>query len=196
MKKTLIIFLSLVLMLTFAACGEKNGGKSPSESSTPAESVNPPSSKVEADENRYYGIGEAAEANGISITIDGVEPFDYTGMLSRPKDGFEYVKVWFTFTNVSGEPIDSPNKKDLYIIYEEGPTGDDSDMTSEENSKVMSDVADRNERYMKDIELAPGESTGGWMVYQRQTDKSEVTMHYYSGFVNVAPDLRFRFAVE
>ncbi|WMJ76993.1 MULTISPECIES: DUF4352 domain-containing protein [unclassified Sedimentibacter] len=196
MKKTLIIFLSLVLMLTFAACGEKNGGKSPSESSTPAESVNPPSSKVEADENRYYGIGEAAEANGISITIDGVEPFDYTGMLSRPKDGFEYVKVWFTFKNVSDAPIDSPNKKDLYIIYEEGPTGDDSDMTSEENSKVMSDVADRNERYMKDIELAPGESTGGWMVYQRQTDKSEVTMHYYSGFVNVAPDLRFRFAVE
>ncbi len=196
MKKTLIIFLSLALMLTLAACGEKNGGKSPSESSAPAESVNPPSSKAGADENRYYGIGEAAEANGLSITIDGAEPFDYTGMLSRPKDGFEYVKVWFTFTNVSGEPIDSPNKKDIYIIYEEGPTGDDSDMTSEENSQVMSDVADRNKRYMEDIELAPGESTGGWMVYQRQTDKSEVTMHYYSGFVNVAPDLRFSFAAE
>lgn len=196
MKKTLIIFLSLVLMLTFAACGEKNGGKSPSESSAPAETGNAPSSEAGADENRYYGIGEAAEANGLSITIDGAEPFDYTGMLSRPKDGFEYVKVWFTFTNVSGEPIDSPNKKDLYIIYEEGPTGDDSDMTSEENSQVMSDVADRNERYMEDIELAPGESTGGWMVYQRQTDKSEVTMHYYSGFVNVAPDLRFSFAIE
>ena len=196
MKKALIIFLSLVLMLTLAACGEKNGGKSTSESPAPAESGNAPSSEAGADENRYYGIGEAAEANGISITIDGVEPFDYTGMLSRPKDGFEYVKVWFTFTNVSGEPIDSPNKKDIYIIYEEGPTGDDSDMTSEENSQVMSDVADRNERYMEDIELAPGESTGGWMVYQRQTDKSEVTMHYYSGFVNVAPDLRFSFAVE
>jgi len=196
MKKTLIIFLSLVLMLTFAACGEKNGGKSPSESFAPTESSNAPSNEAGADENRYYGIGEAAEANGLSITIDGAEPFDYTGMLSRPKDGFEYVKVWFTFTNVSGEPIDSPNKKDIYIIYEEGPTGDDSDMTSEENSQVMSDVADRNERYMEDIELAPGESTGGWMVYQRQTDKSEVTMHYYSGFVNVAPDLRFSFAVE
>ena len=196
MKKTLIIFLSLVLMLTFAACGEKNDGKSTSESPVPAESGNAPSDKAKADENRYYGIGEAAEANGLSITIDGAEPFDYTGMLSRPKDGFEYVKVWFTFTNVSGEPIDSPNKKDLYIIYEEGPTGDDSHMTSEENSQVMSDVADRNERYMKDIELAPGESTGGWMVYQRQTDKSEVIMHYYSGFVNVAPDLRFKFAVE
>jgi hypothetical protein len=183
-------------MLTFVACGEKNGGKSPSESSAPAESGNTPSSKAGVDENKYYGIGEAAEANGLSITIDGAEPFDYTGMLSRPKDGFEYVKVWFTFTNVSGEPIDSPDKKDLYIIYEEGPIGDDSDMTSEENSQVMSDVADRNERYMEDVELAPGESTGGWMVYQRQTDKSEVTMHYYSGFVNVAPDLRFSFAVE
>ena len=195
MKKTLIIFLSLLLMLTFAACGEKNGGKSPSESSAPTESVNAPSDKAKADENRYYGIGEAAEANGLSITIDGAEPFDYTGMLSRPKDGFEYVKVWFTFTNVSGEPIDSPNKKDLYIIYEEGPTGDDSDMTSEENSQVMSDVADRNERYMEDIELAAGESTGGWMVYQRQTDKSEITMHYYSGFFNVPPDLVFKFTV-
>jgi predicted small lipoprotein YifL len=196
MKKTLIIFLSLVLMLTFAACGEKNGGKSPAESSAPTESSNAPSGKAGADENRYYSIGEAAEVNGLSIIIDGAEPFDYTGMLSRPKDGFEYVKVWFTFTNVSGEPIDSPNKKDIYIIYEEGATGDDSDMTSEENSQVMSDVADRNERYMEDIELAPGESTGGWMVYQRQADKSEVTIHYYSGFVNVAPDLRFSFAVE
>ena len=196
MKKTLIIFLSLVLMFTFAACGEKNGDKSPSESSAPTESGNTPSSKAGADENKYYGIGEVAEANGISITIDGAEPFDYTGMLSRPKDGFEYVKVWFTFTNASGEPIDSPNKKDIYIIYEEGPTGDDSDMKSEENSQVMSDVADRNERYMKDVALAPSESTGGWMVYQRQADKSEITMHYYAGFVNVAPDLRFKFAVE
>ena len=196
MKKMLIILLSLMLLFTLAACGGDGGGKAPSESSAPAESVNAHSDEARADENRYYGIGEAAETNGLSITIDGTEPFDYTGMLSRPKDGFEYVKVWFTFTNVSGEPIGSPNKKDIYIIYEEGPTGDDSDMTSEENSQVMSDVADRNERYMEDIELAPGESTGGWMVYQRQTDKSEVTMHYYSGFVNVAPDLRFSFAVE
>ncbi len=196
MKKLIVLFLVLIMIFTLAACGRDGGGKSTSESPPPAESGNAPSSEAGADENRYYGIGEAAEANGISITIDVAEPFDYTGMLSRPKDGFEYVKVWFTFTNVSGEPIDSPNKKDIYIIYEEGPTGDDSDMTSEENSQVMSDVADRNERYMEDIELAPGESTGGWMVYQRQTDKSEVTMHYYSGFVNVAPDLRFRFTVE
>ena len=196
MKKALIIMLSLTLVLSLAGCGGSGNGENSSASPAPAESEGTPSREVEADEVKYYGIDEEAEANGLSITIDGAEPFDYTGMLSRPKDGFEYVKVWFTFTNVSGEPIDSPNKKDLYIIYEEGPTGDDSDMTSEENSQVMSDVADRNERYMEDIELAPGESTGGWMVYQRQTDKSEITMHYYSGFVNVAPDLRFKFTVE
>ncbi len=195
MKKILIIMLSLTLVLSLAGCGGGGDGETSSASPAPAESESTPSREVEADEVKYYGIDEEAEANGLSITIDGAEPFDYTGMLSRPKDGFEYVKVWFTFTNVSGEPIDSPNKKDIYIIYEEGPTGDDSDMTSEENSQVMSDVADRNERYMEDIELAPGESTGGWMVYQRQTDKSEITMHYYSGFVNVPPDLVFKFTV-
>ena len=197
MKKVLIIILSLVLMFTFAACGEKNDDKSTPESPPPAESGYAPSDKAGSDENRYYGIGEVAEANGLSITIDGTEPFDYTGMISRPKDGFEYVKVWFTFTNASNEPVESPDKKDLYIVYEEGPTGDDSDMTSEENSQVLPDVADRNQRYMEDeIELAPSESVSGWMVYQKQTDKSEVTMHYYTGFVNVAPDLRFSFAVE
>ena len=196
MKKTLILFLSLLLILTLTACGEKNGGNSPSESSPPTESSNAPSGEAGADENRYYNIGEAAEANGLSITIDKVETAEPNTTLEKAKDGFTYVKVWFTFTNASSEPIDSPNKKDIYIIYEEGPTGDDSDMTSEENSQVMLEVADRDERYMSRVDLAPGESTGGWMIYQRQTDKSEVTMHYYSGFVNVAPDLRFRFTVE
>lgn len=197
MKKALIIFLSLALALSLAACSGGDGGKAPSGSPLPTESSKTHSDETRSDENRYYGIGEATEANGLSITIDGAEPFDYTGMLSRPKDGFEYVKVWFTFTNASNEPVESPDKKDLYIVYEEGPTGDDSDMTSEENSQVLPDVADRNQRYMEDeIELAPSESVSGWMVYQKQTDKSEVTMHYYTGFVNVAPDLRFRFAIE
>lgn len=197
MKKALIIMLSLTLVLSLAGCGGSGNGENSSASPAPAESGGTPSREVEADEVKYYGIDEEAEANGLSITIDGAEPFDYTGMLSRPKDGFEYVKVWFTFTNASNEPVESPDKKDLYIVYEEGPTGDDSDMTSEENSQVLPDVADRNQRYMEDeIELAPSESVSGWMVYQKQTDKGEVTMHYYTGFVNVAPDLRFKFAVE
>ena len=197
MKKALIIMLSLTLGLSLAGCGGGGNDENSSASPAPAESEGTPSREVEADEVKYYGIDEEAEANGLSITIDGAEPFDYTGMLSRPKDGFEYVKVWFTFTNASNEPVESPDKKDLYIVYEEGPTGDDSDMTSEEKSQVLPDGADRNQRDMEDvIEHAPSESVSGWMVYQKQTDKSEVTMHYYTGFVNVAPDLRFKFAVE
>lgn len=69
MKKAWIIILSLALALSLAACGGGGGSKTSSESPSPAESVNPPSSKAEADEIRYYGIGEAAEANGLSIKL-------------------------------------------------------------------------------------------------------------------------------
>lgn len=196
MKKLMVLFLVFIMIFTLAACGEKNGGKSPSDSSAPAESVNPPSDEAGADENRYYGIGEVAEANGLSVTIDKVAVAEANTTLEKAKDDFEYIKVWFTFKNISNETIESPKAKALYIVHTERATGDDSDMKSEENSQVMLEVADRNERYMSRVDLAPGESTSGWMIYQRQADKSEVTMHYYAGFVNVAPDLRFRFAVE
>ena len=192
MKKFITFFLTLMMMISLAACD----GESPSESSTPTGgSTTSDNSKKE--EAKVYGIGEAAEANGLSITIDKVAVAEANTTLEKAKDGFEYIKVWFTFKNISDETIESPKAKALYIVYTEGATGDDSDKKSEENSQVMLDVADRNLWYMEDeIELAPGESTGGWMVYQRQTDKSEITMHYYSGFVNVPPDLVFKFTVE
>ncbi|WP_195377107.1 hypothetical protein [Anaerotruncus rubiinfantis] len=58
MKKTLILFLSLVLMLTFAACGEKNGGKSPSESFAPAESGEKQSIDAELEKLKELYDGE------------------------------------------------------------------------------------------------------------------------------------------
>ena len=191
MKKFITFFLTLMMMISLAACG----GESPSESSTPTGgSTTSYNSKKE--EAKVYGIGEAAEANGLSITIDKVAVAEANTTLEKAKDGFEYIKVWFTFKNISNETIESPKAKAFYIVYIEGAMGDDSDMKSEENSQVMLEVADRNERYMSRVDLAPGESTSGWMIYQYQADKSEITMHYYAGFVNVAPDLRFRFAVE
>ena len=191
MKKFITFFLTLMMMISLAACG----GESPSESSTPTDgSTTSDNSKKE--EAKVYGIGEAAEANGLSVTIDKVAVAEANTTLEKAKDGFEYIKVWFTFKNISNETIESPKAKAFYIVYTEGATGDDSDMKSEENSQVMLEVADRNERYMSRVDLAPGESTSGWMIYQYQADKSEITMHYYAGFVNVAPDLRFRFAVE
>ena len=191
MKKFITFFLTLMMMISLAACY----GESPSESSTPTGgSTTSDNSKKE--EAKVYGIGEAAEANGLSITIDKVAVAEANTTLEKAKDGFEYIKVWFTFKNISDETIESPKAKALYIVYTEGATGDDSDMKSEENSQVMLEVADRDERYMSRVDLAPGESTGGWMIYQRQADKSEITMHYYSGFVNVPPDLVFKFTVE
>ncbi len=191
MKKLFAFILTLMMMISLAACG----GESPSESSTPTGgSTTSYNSKKE--EAKVYGIGEAAEANGLSITIDKVAVAEANTTLEKAKDGFEYIKVWFTFKNISDETIESPKAKALYIVYTEGATGDDSDMKSEENSQVMLEVADRDERYMSRVDLAPGESTGGWMIYQRQADKSEITMHYYSGFVNVPPDLVFKFTVE
>lgn len=195
MKKFIVLFLSLALIFTASACSG-DGGKVPSESPTPAELSNAPSGEAGKDESKYYGIGETAEANGLSITIDKVEAAAPNTTLEKAKDGFAYVKVWFTFKNTSDETIESPKAKTLYIVYKEGPTGDDCDMTSEENSQVMLEVADRDKRYMSRVDLAPGESTGGWMIYQRQTDKNEVTMHYYSKFINVPPDLVFQFTVE
>lgn len=191
MKKFITFFLTLMMMISLAACG----GESPSESSTPTGgSTTSYNSKKE--EAKVYGIGEAAEANGLSITIDKVAVAEANTTLEKAKDGFEYIKVWFTFKNISNETIESPKAKAFYIVYTEGATGDDSDMKSEENSQVMLEVADRDERYMSRVDLAPRESTGGWMIYQRQADKSEITMHYYSGFVNVPPDLVFKFTVE
>ena len=191
MKKFITFFLTLMMMISLAACG----GESPSESSTPTGgSTTSYNSKKE--EAKVYGIGEAAEANGLSITIDKVAVAEANTTLEKAKDGFEYIKVWFTFKNISNETIESPKAKAFYIVYTEGATGDDSDMKSEENSQVMLEVADRDERYMSRVDLAPGETTGGWMIYQRQADKSEITMHYYSGFVNVPPDLVFKFTVE
>ncbi len=191
MKKFITFFLTLMMMISLAACG----GESPSESSTPT-GGSTTSDNSKNDEVKVYSIGEAAEANGLSITIDKVAVAEANTTLEKAKDGFEYIKVWFTFKNISDETIESPKAKALYIVYTEGATGDDSDMKSEENSQVMLEVADRNERYMSRVDLAPGESTGGWMIYQRQADKSEITMHYYSGFVNVPPDLVFKFTVE
>lgn len=191
MKKYVSLLLVLMTIFTFVSCSGKK-----EDSSAPPAASSTSYDEMKKEEAKVYGIGEAAEANGLSITIDKVAVAEANTTLEKAKDGFEYIKVWFTFKNISDETIESPKAKALYIVYTEGATGDDSDMKSEENSQVMLEVADRDERYMSRVDLAPGESTGGWMIYQHQSDKSEITMHYYSGFVNVPPDLVFKFTVE
>lgn len=196
MKKILVMFLLLSMVFALAACGEKNGGDQSAQGSSSEEVSSTSSDQSEKQAAKVYGIGEAAEANGLAVTIDKVEAASSEIMLNKAGDGFTYLKVYYTFKNISGETIETPSRKNFYIVYEEGPTGDDSIMTSDDSSQVMLGVEGRDQRYMARVELAPGESTSGWLIYQRQVDKEEVTMHYYSKFINVPPDLVFRFMAE
>ncbi len=193
MKRIAILFLTMVLLFSFAGCGgTENGNEPPNQSSAPAGENNAPSGETEKEEVMVYGIGEAAEANGLSITIDKVASPDPDIFINNADDGFAYMQVYYTFKNVSDETIETPKRQAIYIVYEEGPTGDDCDMTSDDNSDIL--PGEKEDMYRGFVELAPGESTSGWLMYQRPSDKSEVTMHYYSKFINVPPALVFGFA--
>lgn len=152
------------------------------------------SGKTEKQEVKVYGIGEAEGAKDLSITIDKVVSPDPDILLYKAKDGFAFMQVHFTFKNISDETIETPNRKSFYIVYEEGPTGDDCDMTSDDGSNVL--PGKKDDMYFLRKELAPNESVSGWMIYQRQADKKDVTMHYYSKFINVPPDLVFGFTAD
>ncbi|HHV18346.1 MAG TPA: DUF4352 domain-containing protein [Thermoanaerobacterales bacterium] len=192
MKRIAILFLILVLLFSLSACGEKSGGQPSAPSTAPAEASNALSGETEKEEVMVYGIGEAAKANGLSITIDKVASPDPDIFINKADDGFAYMQVYYTFKNVSDETIETPKRQAIYIVYEEGPTGDDCHMTSDDNSDIL--PGKKEDMYRGFIELAPGESTSGWLMYQRPSDKSEVTMHYYSKFINVPPALVFGFA--
>ena len=192
MKRIAILFLILVLLFSLSACGEKSGGQPSAPSTAPAEASNALSGETEKEEVMVYGIGEAAKANGLSITIDKVASPDPDIFINKADDGFAYMQVYYTFKNVSDETIETPKRQAIYIVYEEGPTGDDCHMTSDDNSDIL--PGKKEDMYRGFVELAPGESTSGWLMYQRPSDKSEVTMHYYSKFINVPPALVFRFA--
>lgn len=193
MKKILVVFL-LLMMIGLAACGGKSGVESPTQSSAPVETGNGSSGEEGKEEVKVYGIGEVAETNGLAITIDKVVAPDPDILLNKAKDGFTYIQLYFTFKNVSDETIETPNRKSFYIVYEEGPTGDECDMTSDDGSNVL--PGKKDDMYHLREELAPGESVSRWMIYQRQEDQTEVTMHYYSKFINVPPALVFRFTAE
>lgn len=191
MKKFMVFFLAFMMIFVLTACVEKSDAESSSESCIPADLSNTPSGETEKNEVKIYGIGEAAEANGLSVMIDKVVSSDPDILLYKARDGFTYMQVYYTFTNISDETIDTPNRKAFYIVYEEGPTGSDCEMTSDDGSNVL--PGKKDDMYRLRTELAPGESERGWMIYLRQVDKEDVTMHYYSKFINVPPDLVFRF---
>ena len=194
MKKLLIVFVSLAFVFILAACGggDNNGPSGgipqPTSSGTPADETKKEGAKT-------YGIGEAGEANGLSITIDKVGAPNPDILLNSAKEGHKFLQVHFTFKNISKETIETPRNKAICIVYEEGETGDSSNMASEEGSNVLPG-GEKETMYRGYVELAPGESASGWMLYQRLANQEEITMHYYSEYINVPPDLVFRFTAE
>ncbi len=189
MKRHLVLFLAFVMLFSLAACGGTE--KVIDQNLSKSETVTTTESKGK--ETTVYGIGEEAKSGEISITIDKVEAPDTDILLNSAKEGYEYLQVHYTFKNISSTTIETPKKKAIYIVYEEGDTGDSSEMTSEEGFNVLPG-GEKDSMYWGNVELAPGESVSGWMLYQRLADQKEVTMHFYSGYINVAPDLVFKFS--
>lgn len=193
MKKLLILLLALVLitlsMFSLSACGN---GDPAGGSSSPAGGDS--SESKGNNEQKAYGICEEAKTDVLSIRIDKAVVPSSDILIYSAKDGYKFLQVYFTFKNISDETIETPKNKAFYIVYEEGATGDDSDMTSDDGSNVLPGDA-KESMYRGYVELAPGESVSGWMLYQRLSDQNEVTIHYYSGYINKAPDFVFKFPV-
>lgn len=185
MKKTLIIFLSLALALSLVACGG-DGGKAPTESSTPTESSKTPSSETGTDESRYYGIGEAAEYEEYRITIDKVERVDDMSIFWNPKEGYSYIKVYVTVENIDAEAV--PVDETPLCIVREGDY--DSELSDySRNTDVKGHLQDG---IFEEAYLDPGAAESGWLTFQIKPDEKELTMKYDQLFDTVF----FRFTID
>ncbi|AGA68387.1 Telomeric repeat-binding factor 2 [Desulfitobacterium dichloroeliminans LMG P-21439] len=172
MKKVIVLFLSLALMLTLAACGGDGGSEASSESPVPAESGNTPSSEAGADENKYYGIGEAAEVEGLEITIDKLEIVDDMNILQKYAEGSVYVKVYATAKNISDE-IQFAKDPLLYIVRD----GEyDAELSNESRNRDVWNF--ETDGMYFEAAIDPGETNSGWTVFQLKSDEKEIIMKY------------------
>jgi predicted small lipoprotein YifL len=193
MKKLMMLLLVLIMIFSLAACDSENGSTTPSKSSAPTESSKTSPAEGTEETMAALGLGETGEANGLAITVDKITKPGSNMLYTKPKDGFEYLMVWYTFENWSKETIETPRNTKIYIVYEEGATGSDCDMTSDDAEAGFLE-GKKKDKYNSHTELAPGETTSGWLIYQKPVDMKEITIHYYSELINVPPDLVFRFA--
>ncbi|MEL7622937.1 MAG: DUF4352 domain-containing protein [Clostridiales bacterium] len=185
MKKALIIFLSLVLMLTLAACGG-GGGKASPESSSSSQPVNSTSDNTETEEAKYYGIGEAADYEEYRITIDKIERVNDTSIFWNPKEGYSYIKVYVTVENIDAEAV-SVDETPLCIVRNGDYNAELSDYSR--NADVKGHLQDG---IFEEAYLDPGATESGWLTFQIKPDEKEITMKYDQLFDTV----NFRFMVE
>ncbi len=183
MKKALTILLSLTLILTLTACG----GKATTESSAPEKSGKSSSGEVKSDKIKYYGIGETVDVDdGFEITIDKVEIIDDLSIFQQYSEGYVYIKVYATAKNITDE---KQNTKDslLRIVRDDNPDPELSDYSR--NRNVWN--TETEEMYIKEY-IAPGETNGGFMVFQLKPDEKEIIMTYD---VIYPTDIRFKIQI-
>lgn len=191
MNRIMVFVLALMMVFTLVACGGEIDGEKSAQDSFSEKTSDTPSDNSK-DEVKAYGIGEVAEADGYAITVDKVETPDPNMLLNGPKDGFTYIQVYFTFKNISKDTIKTPKKQAILIVYDENNLDGYGEMTSDISS---ADVlpGSKDGIYKGYTELAPGESTSGWMIYPRESDKPEVLMHYYTKYISGPPAVVFGF---
>ena len=186
MKKASIIFLSTVLMLTLAACSGDGSGKATSESLAPTEASNAPSGEAGKDENRYYGIGEAAEVESLEITIDKLEIVNDMSILQKYVEGSVYVKVYVTAKNISDEMQFAQDP--LLCIVRDGEY--DAELSNESRNRDVWNF-ETDGMYFENA-IDPGETNSGWMVFQLKPDEKEIIMKY-----NVMYDtVKFKLSID
>ena len=186
MKKYVSLFLALIMIFTLASCGGGGDGETSSESPAPAESESTPSREMEADEFKYYGIGEAAEYEEYRITIDKVERVSDTSIFWNPKEGYSYIKVYVTVENIDTEAV-SVDETPLCIVRDGDYNAELSDYSR--NTDVINFLQDG---IFEKAYLAPGTAESGWLTFQIKPDEKELTMKYDQLFDTVF----FRFTVE
>lgn len=139
------------------------------------------------------GLGETGIFKGLAMTIDKVSRPNENYLYSSPSDGNEYILIWYTFENVSKKKIESPTSIKMYTVKEKenSPDGRQELTAYDAGADYAADGM-----YEQHQELAPGEKTSGWLIYQKPIETPKLTIHYYSRIVSRAPDLAFSFPVK
>jgi hypothetical protein len=140
-----------------------------------------------------FALGEAGVFEGLAIVVDQVTRPDDEHLYSKPAEDHEHILIWYTFENRSKSNLRTPKKTSLYIVSgEDNSTSSGYDMTSYD---AEAEYYTSEGVYEPNTELAPGETTSGWLIYQKPIKNTKVTLHYYSEFINRAPDLVYEFPV-
>ncbi len=182
-----IIGLIVFLLLKFVWGPKDDSNKTPVISRT--------TNTTEADFNfTTLGLGETGVANGLAMTVDKVSRPNSEHLYSEPDQGNEFFLIWYTFENRSEKTIQTPARTKIYLVKGKNSFSDSGyDMTSFD---ANADYYTSEGIYEQFKELAPGEKTSGWLIYQKPIETSKLTIHYYSELINKAPDLAFSFPVK